>query len=201
MGHSEHAWTARRNHRGASPCPTRALPKSRSRPSLRNCLDARSTPCASAGADYFATNRRQRLVPIYSDAASRKNCRRTLTANYRRRRNASLVASSHPSEKIRLPGLISPDAVLVRDWKGTAHRVTVAEQGFSYQERTYASLSEIAREITGTRWNGPRFFGLRPPDKSEEIISTGANKRKRGRPSKPMVAPEPLVAQEAGHGL
>ena len=63
--------------------------------------------------------------------------------------------------KIVLPRRIKPGAILVREWKGTSHRVTVAESGFVYQDRTYENLSEIARLITGTRWNGPRFFGLR----------------------------------------
>jgi hypothetical protein len=49
----------------------------------------------------------------------------------------------------------------VRQWKGQSYRVTVAERGFIYDGKMFASLSEIARKITGTRWNGPRFFGLR----------------------------------------
>jgi len=63
--------------------------------------------------------------------------------------------------KIVLPRLIKPGAILVREWKGISHRVTVAEVGFVYQDRPYETLSEIARLITGTRWNEPRFFGLR----------------------------------------
>ena len=51
--------------------------------------------------------------------------------------------------------------MLVRDWKGKSHRVTVLARGFEYEDRNFESLSEIARNITGTRWNGPRFFGLR----------------------------------------
>jgi hypothetical protein len=51
--------------------------------------------------------------------------------------------------------------VLVRVWKDQSHRVMVLEDGFAYAGKTYASLSEIARLITGARWNGPRFFGLR----------------------------------------
>lgn len=50
---------------------------------------------------------------------------------------------------------------LVREWKGMAHEVTVIEGGFEYQGRRYRSLSAVARAITGTRWNGPLFFGLR----------------------------------------
>lgn len=63
--------------------------------------------------------------------------------------------------KIVMPRRIMPGAVLVRKWKGQAHRVTVMEEGFAYEGKPYQSLSEIARLITGTRWNGPRFFGLR----------------------------------------
>ena len=50
---------------------------------------------------------------------------------------------------------------LLREWQGQVHRVTVKEDGFGCNGRTHASLSEIARTITGTQWNGPRFFGLR----------------------------------------
>jgi hypothetical protein len=54
-----------------------------------------------------------------------------------------------------------PGSRLLRAWKGETHEVTVLEDGFSWRDQTYKSLSEIARAITGTRWNGPRFFGLR----------------------------------------
>ena len=50
---------------------------------------------------------------------------------------------------------------LVRRWRGTSYSVDVTGDGFLFQERRYASLSTIATEITGTRWSGPRFFGLR----------------------------------------
>ncbi len=63
--------------------------------------------------------------------------------------------------KIVMPRRIKPGAILVREWKGESHRVTVLEDGYAYQGQTYDSLSVIARLITGTRWNGPRFFGLR----------------------------------------
>jgi hypothetical protein len=52
-------------------------------------------------------------------------------------------------------------AQLVREHDGVLHRVTVAEGGYAWAGTTYRSLSEVARAITGTRWNGPRFFGLR----------------------------------------
>ncbi len=53
--------------------------------------------------------------------------------------------------------------ILVREWQGAAHRVTVLGDGVSFNGKRYRSLSEVAREITGSRWSGPRFFGLRSP--------------------------------------
>jgi hypothetical protein len=50
---------------------------------------------------------------------------------------------------------------LVREWQGVEHTVTVLVDGYEYQGRPYKSLSAIARAITGTRWSGPLFFGLR----------------------------------------
>ena len=50
---------------------------------------------------------------------------------------------------------------LIRDWKGVEHCVTVRREDFEYQGRPYKSLSAIARHITGTRWNGLVFFGLK----------------------------------------
>ena len=51
--------------------------------------------------------------------------------------------------------------ILIRKWQGTAHRVTMLDDGVSFNGRRYRSLSEVARAITGSHWSGPRFFGLR----------------------------------------
>jgi Protein of unknown function (DUF2924) len=56
---------------------------------------------------------------------------------------------------------LKPGTELVREYQGERHTVTVAANGFVWREATYASLSTIARAITSTNWNGPRFFGLR----------------------------------------
>ncbi len=56
---------------------------------------------------------------------------------------------------------LKPGAVLVREYQGERHTVTVVPDGFVWREVTYSSLSAIARAITGTAWNGHRFFGLR----------------------------------------
>ena len=56
---------------------------------------------------------------------------------------------------------LSAGSVLTREWAGQHHRVMVIDGGFAWEGRTYRSLSGIAKAITGTKWNGPRFFGLR----------------------------------------
>lgn len=54
---------------------------------------------------------------------------------------------------------------VAREYRGVVHEVVAERTGFRYRERHYRSLSAIAREITGVRWNGPRFFGLRQGDR------------------------------------
>lgn len=61
----------------------------------------------------------------------------------------------------RMTADIQPGTILSRDWNGRMHRVTARAEGFAWNGKTYPSLSKIAFAITGTRWNGPRFFGLR----------------------------------------
>jgi hypothetical protein len=56
---------------------------------------------------------------------------------------------------------LRPGTVLTREWKGRMQRVAVLADGFAWNGTTYPSLSRIACAITGTRWNGPKFFGLR----------------------------------------
>jgi hypothetical protein len=56
---------------------------------------------------------------------------------------------------------IKPGTRLLRHWNGQTHYVTVIEQGFEYEGERYKSLSVIARKITGTRWSGPAFFGVK----------------------------------------
>jgi hypothetical protein len=80
-----------------------------------------------------------------------------------------LLDSSESPEKIgqraadlgRRTAELRPGTVLGREWNGQMHRVAVLADGFAWNGKTYPSLSNIASAITGTRWNGPRFFGLR----------------------------------------
>ena len=67
------------------------------------------------------------------------------------RKSANQASAGHPV----------PGTVLVREWDGERHEVTALRKGFEYRGVPYRSLSAVARKITGTRWNGPLFFGLR----------------------------------------
>ena len=64
--------------------------------------------------------------------------------------------------------------VMMREHQGTLHEVMVVPGGFSWREKTYASLSTVARTITGTPWNGPRFFGLRGRDDADVQVDPAA---------------------------
>jgi hypothetical protein len=60
-----------------------------------------------------------------------------------------------------LPGpRIKSGSRLIREWHGRTHTVTTLDEGFEFQGKTYRSLTQIAFEITGAKWSGPRFFGL-----------------------------------------
>ena len=65
---------------------------------------------------------------------------------------------------------LKPGIKLVREWRGVTHMVHVLEADFEYRGERYGSLSKIAREITGARWSGPRFFGLtKTPNPSSPV--------------------------------
>jgi len=60
---------------------------------------------------------------------------------------------------------VGPNTILIREWGGTRHEVTVVENGAMFRGKRYRSLSHVARVITGSQWSGPLFFGLRAPAK------------------------------------
>lgn len=76
-----------------------------------------------------------------------------------------LASEGRSSERAKVPvpdrTSIRPGTLLVREWEGTSQRVMVLADGYAWNGAIYRSLSQVARAITGTRWNGPRFFGLR----------------------------------------
>ena len=97
--------------------------------------------------------------------------------------------------------------MLVRDYQGQRHTVTVAADGFNWQGTTYASLSAIARAITGTAWSGPRFFALAPANGAAARRNKNASAREGGdgpQPARGTNASEintaSLPLQTAAHG-
>lgn len=77
------------------------------------------------------------------------------------RRIARDLEKPRSSTDFRSRPRIKSGTRLIRQWRGEIHEVVVAESGYEYREIKYHSLSEIARKITGTRWSGPAFFGLK----------------------------------------
>ncbi len=76
------------------------------------------------------------------------------------RRELLAIAKGEPVSAQTSQIRIKPGARLLREWHGTTHEVLVTDQGFVWDGATYRSLSAIAFAITGTKWNGHRFFGL-----------------------------------------
>jgi Protein of unknown function (DUF2924) len=81
------------------------------------------------------------------------------------RLRATVLGDGTPSR----PPLPRTGTVLVREWQGTTHHVTVVDDGFLWNGQTHRSLSGIARAITGTKWSGPRFFGMREVSGSKTL--------------------------------
>jgi hypothetical protein len=80
-----------------------------------------------------------------------------------RKRLQQLARTFESDPRAALPDVpvIKPGTRLIRKWRDQVHQVTVVEKGYEYHGKRYRSLSQIARSITGTRWSGPLFFGLR----------------------------------------
>jgi Protein of unknown function (DUF2924) len=100
-------------------------------------------------------------------------------------------SSEHAESKISStraayePLVLKPGAVLTREWHGRLERVTVVDDGFAWNGATYASASAVAFAITGTKWNGHRFFGVRHRDgvRASECKNDAKGTDGRERPS------------------
>jgi hypothetical protein len=120
---------------------------------IRYCEVFRSDPPKAFGPDLLRRSIAQRI---------QEKAYGGLSASTRRLLDQMIKAyAAKPNGKLVVPRRIKPGSELVRTWKGKSYRVRVMAKGFAHGGKTFASLSEIASEITGTRWNGPRFFGLR----------------------------------------
>ena len=104
-------------------------------------------------------------------------------AGLRRSRSRHSQVPGQPRASRRLPRRqLKPGTVLVRDYQGQRHAVTVGREGFDWQGTSYSSLSAIARAITGTAWSGPRFFALQgrgAAAKRKRKLAGAAHKRQR----------------------
>ena len=106
------------------------------------------------------------------------------------RTTVKLLEGLAKGDKSELEGKrhLKSGTLLIREYRGERHTVTVVPDGFLWQGTTYGSLSTIAHQITGTKWNGPRFFGLRMAGNGADEAgaspsAAGAKKAQRSRPA------------------
>lgn len=77
-------------------------------------------------------------------------------------RRLSQLMAGEPIAAVAIKHALKPGTRLIREWNGVTYTVDVDPDGFVWNGERYGSLSAVAREITGARWSGPRFFGLNP---------------------------------------
>ena len=98
--------------------------------------------------------------PLQSDAFG--DLDKTIRRNLRSEKDDGAgVPFDRRAPQTRQGVALKAGALLVREWKGRLERVMILEQGFAWNGQTFGSLSQIAKAMTGTNWNGHRFFGLR----------------------------------------
>jgi hypothetical protein len=85
--------------------------------------------------------------------------------------------------EVELSRRLKPGTVLIREYGGERHTVTIVPDGYVWRGTTYGSLSTIARAITGTSWSGPRFFGVRNHDGSEASDQSQRGQARSAAPS------------------
>jgi Protein of unknown function (DUF2924) len=114
--------------------------------------------------------------------------------------NPSQIAPSNeggsaaaPRRQLGDPLVLKPGALLVREWQGRLEHVTVLNHGFAWNGETYSSLSAVAFAITGTKWSGHRFFGVRQQDRTRpsDRNAGGDSRRSLGRKHKDTDASSP----------
>ena len=99
-----------------------------------------------------------RILERLADDAADKSAANGSSTPGSDERSESKVSSARAACE---PLILKPGTLLIREWQGRVERVTVVEDGFAWNGATYSSLSAAAFAITGTKWNGHRFFGVR----------------------------------------
>jgi hypothetical protein len=95
----------------------------------------------------------------------------------RNKRRIKSLMETGKARKLDRDIRLVPGTVLTREYQGIEHRVSVAQDGqYEFEGRRYPSLSMIAREITGTRWSGPLFFGVKAPAKAKHPKKQGGRR-------------------------
>jgi|GEM_PF-445002 len=122
-----------------------------------------------------------------------------LEPSLRRLLAAVAKKGSAPSRRLKI------GSVIVREYQGKAQEVLVVPGGFCWEGRVYPSLSTIALKITGTNWNGPRFFGLRGAEESERLPDTEKTIQSRALPTRSSIrpgrnTPEPTLPAQRSSG-
>ena len=105
--------------------------------------------------------RRQLMVRLLAYKLQEQAFRGLSPGVRQRLRQMARALDKDPGAEISTAPAFKPGTRLIRQWRDQTHVVTVKERGYEYQGSHYQSLSEVARLITGTRWSGPLFFGLK----------------------------------------
>lgn len=105
--------------------------------------------------------RRELMVPILAHRMQENAYGGLKLSTRKRLQRLAEELTPNLEASLRVTSQLRPGTKLLRQWQGELHEVMVGDEGFRYRGKHYQSLSEIAREITGTRWSGPAFFGLK----------------------------------------
>ena len=110
--------------------------------------------------------RREMMIPILAYRIQEKAYGGLKASTRKRLEKLAQELERDPKAQLQAHQQIKTGTKLLRQWRGETHNVIVVDDGFDYRNKRYKSLSEIARQITGTRWSGPLFFGLKQPRKA-----------------------------------
>jgi len=109
------------------------------------------------------TLRKQLMVPLLAYRMQERELGGLSHTARRRLREIAASLKADGASQEQFDSSPQTGARLIRLWKGETHEVIAIGSGYEYRGQIYSSLSKIAREITGTRWSGPLFFGVRKP--------------------------------------
>jgi hypothetical protein len=105
--------------------------------------------------------RRELMIPVLAYRLQEQAYGGLKPSTRKRLQKLAAQLTQAPDRSLQATSEIRAGSMLLRQWQGTMHEVSVGEEAFRYRGKSYQSLSEIARLITGTRWSGPAFFGLK----------------------------------------